>query len=133
MAGCTFPAPGQIRQILERLIKLIDEGDAEVILAEDALVPKFNELLKYDLVVVKDDRVFLTEKGRLAKTHGFEYILAQERLPKKVSKRLPGIRLGGRNYTVADLRFKLNAVHLLILLLLLTMTVLYFYLPLTEN
>jgi len=118
---------------LERLIKLIDEGDPEVILAEDSLVPKFNELLKYDLVVIKDDRVFLTEKGQLAKLHGFEYVMKQEKLTKKSSKKVPGVRIGGRNYTAADLCYKMKFVHLFALIVLLTMAVLYFYLPLTEN
>jgi len=118
---------------LERLIKLIDEGDPEVILAEDALVPKFNELLKYDLVVIKDDRVFLTEKGQTAKIHGFDYILEQEKLIKKPTNKPIGVRIGGRNYTAADLRIKLKFVHLLALLFLLTMVVLYFYLPMAQE
>lgn len=128
-----FPCILNNKNILERLIKLIDEGDSEVILAEDALVPKFNELLKYDLVVIKEDRVFLTEKGQLAKIHGFEYIMEQEKLSKKSSKKALGIRIGGRNYTAADLRIKMRLVHMLALILLLTMVFLYFYLPLTEN
>lgn len=118
---------------MERLIKLIDEGDPEVILAEDALVPKFNELLKYDLVVIKDDRVFLTEKGKTAKIHGFDYILEQEKLLKKPSNRPIGVRIGGRNYTATDLRVKIKFVYLLALLLLLTIVILYFYLPVAQN
>lgn len=118
---------------MERLIKLIDEGDPEVILAEDALIPQFNELLKYDLIVIKDDRLFLTDKGQLAKIHGFEYVLEQEKLHKKSVKKVIGVRIGGRKYTTEDLRFKLGFVHLFALLLLLTMAVLYFYLPLAEN
>lgn len=118
---------------MERLIKLIDEGDPEVILAEDSLVPKFNELLKYDLVVIKDDRVFLTEKGQTAKTHGFDYIIDQEKKVKKTSKKVQGIRVGDKMYTTANLGIKLRSIHLFALILLLTMAILYFYLPATGS
>jgi len=114
---------------LERLINLIDEGDPEVILAEDALVPKFNELLKYDLVVIKDDRVFLTEKGKTAKIHGIDYIIAQEKLPKKVIKKAFAIRFGGRNYTAANLRSGSVSIYILALILLITLVFLFFYNP----
>lgn len=114
---------------MERLINLIDEGNPEIILAEDSLVPKFNELLKYDLVVIKDDRVYLTEKGKLAKTHGFEYVMKQGKVPKKSVKKAVGFRFDGRKYTAADLRIKMGFVRLLALLLLLSMVILYFYLP----
>ena len=116
---------------MERLIKLIDEGNPEVILAEEALVPKFNELLKYDLVVIKDDRVFLTEKGQTAKLHGFEYIIEQEKLTKKPTIKTPRVRIAGRMYSAGNIKFKL--VHFLALILLLTMAVLYFYIPMAEN
>ncbi len=118
---------------MERLIKLIDDGDPEVILAEDALVPKFNELLKYELVVIKEDRVFLTEKGKIAKARGLEYILQQEKLPKTSVKKTIAARISGKKYSINYLPMKLRMVHLLVLLLLLTMAFLYFYLPVAEN
>lgn len=119
--------------MLERLIKLIDEGDPEVILAEDALVSKFNELLKHDLVVIKDDRVFLTEKGQTAKIHGFDFVIEQEKKFKKSTKKAPGVRVGGKMYTTANLGIKLRSIHLFALILLLTMALLYFYLPVTGS
>lgn len=118
---------------MERLIKLIDEGDPEVILAEDALVPKFNELLKYELVVIIDDRVFLTEKGKLAKSHGFDYIIEQEKLPKKVVKKAFAIRIGARNYTVENLKTRMGSIYILALILLLTLVFLFLYNPLAVN
>lgn len=118
---------------MERLIKLIDEGDPEVILAEDLLIPQFNELLKYELVQIKDDRVFLTEKGHLAKVHGLEFMLEQEKLQKGAVKKAFAIRIGARNYTAADLRIKLGVMHILVLILLFTLALLYFYLPMAEN
>lgn len=118
---------------MERLITLIDEGDPEVILAEDALVPKFNELLKYDLVVIKDDRVFLTEKGKLAKSYGIDYIIGQEKLPKKVVKKAFAIRIGARNYSVENLRARMGSIYLLALILLITLVFLFLYNPLAVN
>lgn len=115
---------------MERLIKLIDEGDPEIILAEDALIPKFNELLKYDLVVIKDDRVFLTEKGKLAKVHGLEYILEQERLPKKRPGKVLSIRINGRNYSAPNLKSRMKSIYILALILLITLVFLFFYGPL---
>ena len=102
-----------------------------MILAEDSLVPKFNELLKYDLIVIKDDRVFLTEKGQTAKLHGFDYIIDQEKKNRKSSKKAPGVRIGSKMYTTANLGVKMRSIHFLALILLLMMAILYFYLPAT--
>ena len=121
------------QNILERLIKLIDEGDPEVILAEDSLVPKFNELLKYDLVVIKEDRVFLTEKGKLAKTHGFDYILEQEKLPKKSPKKALALRINGKIYSTASFSSRMGSVYLLALILLITLAYLFLFTPLAGN
>ena len=123
----------QKQKILERLITLIDEGDPEVILAEEALVPKFNELLKHDLVVIKDDRVFLTEKGKLAKAHGFDYIVEQQKLPQKIVKKAFAVRIGARNYTVENLKTRMGSIYILALILLLTLVFLYLYNPIAVN
>jgi len=127
-AGCAFPASFFKLINLERLIKLIDEGDPEVILAEESLVPKFNELLKYDLVVIKDDRVFLTEKGRLAKIHGIEHIIEQEKSPGKREKKIQVFRKGGKYLLTPVFRIKFGTVYIFSVVLLLILTYLYFYL-----
>ena len=64
---------------MDRLLKLIEEGDPAVILSEERLIPRFNELMKYDLVELKDERVFLTEKGKEAKREGVEKIIKREK------------------------------------------------------
>lgn len=49
-----------------RLLKLIDEGDAAAILSEKNFAIRFNELVKYELVAIKKDKLRLTERGRHA-------------------------------------------------------------------
>jgi hypothetical protein len=64
---------------MERLLKIIEKGDPEEILSEENLYPKFNELLKYGFVEIKDDKVFLTAKGELAKLEGVEQAVRREK------------------------------------------------------
>lgn len=64
---------------MERLLNLIEKGDPGEILSEENLYPKFNELLKYGFVVIKDDKVFLTAKGELAKFEGVEQAIRKEK------------------------------------------------------
>lgn len=59
----------------EKLITLIDKGDPVPILAEDSLVESFNELLKYGLIDIVNDRVILTAKGIEAKHKGLNQVL----------------------------------------------------------
>ena len=68
---------------MEKIIELIDKGDCLSILAEDSLQENFNELLKYRLIDIVDDKVVLTRKGEEAKTVGFEKVIAQLRNEEK--------------------------------------------------
>lgn len=65
---------------MHRLIDLIEEGDPNKILSEEDLFPKFNELVKYNLVVLKDEKVFLTKKGIQAKNEGVDLFIQKEKL-----------------------------------------------------
>jgi hypothetical protein len=47
----------------ENLLKLIATGNPVSILQEPDLIPKFNELLKQELIEVREDKVVLTKKG----------------------------------------------------------------------
>ncbi|MFO7719476.1 MAG: hypothetical protein R6W85_03445 [Gillisia sp.] len=64
---------------MEKLIDLIEEGDPSKILSEEDLFPKFNELVKYGLVVLKDEKVFLTKKGIQAKKEGVDLFIKKEK------------------------------------------------------
>ncbi len=64
---------------MERLLKIIEKGDPGEILSEENLYPKFNELLKYGFVEIKDEKVFLTPKGKLAKLEGVEQAVRREK------------------------------------------------------
>lgn len=65
---------------MDKLLDLIEEGDPDKILSEEELFPKFNQLVKYGLVVLKDDKVFLTEKGIQAKNEGVDSFIKKEKL-----------------------------------------------------
>ncbi|UJH92463.1 hypothetical protein LZ575_08185 [Antarcticibacterium sp. 1MA-6-2] len=82
---------------MDRLLKLIEEGEADVILSEEKLIPRFNELMKHDLVTLKDEKVFLTEKGKKAKVEGVDKIINREKelqvQNSHISKRSPAITI----------------------------------------
>lgn len=61
----------------QKLIELIKNGDAIAILAEDSLIEKFNDLLKYNLIDIVDDKIILTPKGENAMNMGLDNILAK--------------------------------------------------------
>lgn len=61
----------------QKLIELIKNGDAIAILAEDSLIEKFNELLKYNLIDIVDDKIILTTKGENAMNMGLDNIMAK--------------------------------------------------------
>lgn len=66
-----------------RLLKLIDEGDASEILSEKNFGVRFNELIKYELVAIKKDRLRLTEMGRHALRVGARSVI------EKIKNRMP--------------------------------------------
>lgn len=57
---------------LDRLLQLVEEDNPDTILAEEKLVATFNELLKYGLIELQDEKIYLTPKGKLAKNEGVE-------------------------------------------------------------
>ncbi len=60
---------------LDRLLQLVDEGNPDTILAEENLVSTFNDLLKYGLIAIEDERVYLTAEGKMAKEEGVEHFI----------------------------------------------------------
>lgn len=60
---------------VQRLLKLIEEGDADRILNERKLVSKLNFLLDKELIYIEDDKLSLTEKGVRAKNKGLKSVL----------------------------------------------------------
>ncbi|WP_029036804.1 hypothetical protein [Salinimicrobium xinjiangense] len=62
---------------VEEIISLIEQGDPVPILAQDSFVEVFNELLKYQLIDLVNDKVVLTPKGKDAKEIGFSKVLFQ--------------------------------------------------------
>ena len=105
---------------MDRLLKLIDEGDPDVILSEEKLIPRFNELMKYDLVTLKDDKVYLTHKGREAKREGVDkFIKRQKQLHlQNTLVPNPGIKKPAIAFSGKIVNRKVWLIGLLLLLLL---------------
>ena len=59
----------------ERLLSLIEEGDAFKILSEENMGESFNELMKYQLISFDHGRVFITELGKQAQREGVQIFL----------------------------------------------------------
>lgn len=53
----------------DQLLKIIEEGNPEDILLEE-YVHVFNELIKYELITIRDGKICLTERGIRAKVEG---------------------------------------------------------------
>lgn len=72
-------------------MELIVKGDCLSILAEDSLQENFNELLKYELIDVAEDKIVLTPKGEEAKAVGVEEVITRlrnEKKPKEVPEEI---------------------------------------------
>lgn len=67
---------------MDRLMGLIEEGNPNKILSEEDLFPRFNRLVKYNLVVLKDEKVFLTKKGIRARNEGIDLFIKKEKLAR---------------------------------------------------
>ncbi|WP_324719916.1 hypothetical protein [Salinimicrobium sp. HB62] len=63
----------------EKILELIEKEDCLSILAENSLQENFNELLKYGLIDIVEDKVVLTPKGEEARMLGFEKFMGQKR------------------------------------------------------
>lgn len=70
----------------QKIMELIENGDCLSILAEDSLRENFNELLKYGLIDIVEDKVVLTKKGAEAKILGIEKAIVQMKSEKKLKE-----------------------------------------------
>lgn len=61
----------------EKIVELIENGDPIPLLAEASLVDSFNELLRFQLIDIVEDKVKLTPKGEEAKIIGLDEVLVQ--------------------------------------------------------
>jgi hypothetical protein len=73
----------------EDLLHLIETEDVFNILSEENMV-SFNELMKYELIAVKDDKVYLTPLGKEAQVQGVKNVIAKKNL-QKVSLGIPAV------------------------------------------
>lgn len=94
----------------DELLQIIEGGDPARILSEDDLVQRLNFLLKYQLVTITEDRIYLTEKGREARIKGINSIIGAEDLNKELSE-FPENKKNSKEKNVWELffrRFKKN-------------------------
>ena len=65
---------------MDNLLRLIEEGDFNSILSDNELLPKLNELIKHEFVIIKGEAVMLSEKGQEAKNIGVFEALKRAKL-----------------------------------------------------
>lgn len=65
----------------EGLLHLIETQDVFNILSEENM-EGLNELMKYELITVKDDKVYLTPLGKEAQIHGVKNVIATKSMQK---------------------------------------------------
>ena len=61
----------------DKLLKLIQNGDAEMLLAEGDLGKGFNKLVQLDLISIEDGEVRITPRGEEALEKGVESVISQ--------------------------------------------------------
>ena len=66
-----------VERIQDKLLQIIEDGDAVDILAED-YAASLNELMKFELIEIHNEKLQLTEKGRQAKLKGVKDFMAPE-------------------------------------------------------
>lgn len=69
---------------LNKLLKLIEEGNEEKILAEKELTNAFNDLCKYELVEIKDEGICLTPDGHKALREGAAGVIRNKENEKEM-------------------------------------------------
>lgn len=109
---------------MDRLLKLIEEGDTEAILSEKELVPEFNELLKYDLIYLKDEKIYLTEEGKAAKIEGVDVVISRKKQTQleKLQQKASPVKIFALPFNLKAWRTNKN--FLLIIFLFLTFLIL---------
>jgi hypothetical protein len=60
----------------DKLLKLIQKGDAEMLLAEGELGKGFNKLIQLDLIAIEDGEVQITSRGEEALEKGIESVVS---------------------------------------------------------
>lgn len=67
-------------EVLEELLLLVEEGDATAILSSQ-YVACLNELIKKEFVSIDQEKLQLTDKGKKARTFGFNAFLQERSTP----------------------------------------------------
>lgn len=70
---------------LEELLNLIESEDVFALLSEENL-EGLNQLMKYELITIKDEKVYLTQLGKEAQVHGVKNIIARRNVEKVVAE-----------------------------------------------
>lgn len=72
-----FPGEKKVCNCQEDLLNLIENEDVFNILSEENM-ESFNELMKYELITVKDEKVHLTPLGKEAQIHGVKNVIGRK-------------------------------------------------------
>ncbi len=98
----------------EELLNLVESGDVFNILSEGNM-SGFNELMKYEMITVKDDKVFLTSLGKEAQIHGVKNVIGRKNV-ESIASGIPVARSfkTKKNYLIWSLVFLFLALLLIV-------------------
>lgn len=69
---------------IEKILKMIEQGDTVLLLAEISLKESLDELFKHGIVEVLDDKLVVTERGLEVRAKGIEKVLEESRAHEKL-------------------------------------------------
>lgn len=78
-------SPKKEQKNQDDLLRLIEDGNAEIILSPEN-ARGFNELIKYELICLKNEKICLTELGKKAKSEGAAQVLSEIKAKTLLSK-----------------------------------------------
>ncbi|UJH92059.1 hypothetical protein LZ575_05490 [Antarcticibacterium sp. 1MA-6-2] len=101
----------------DRLLKLIEQGDAAIILSEENLQNCISELLKFELIVIKNDHIYLTEIGKTALIVGVEKALTDLKSKKATVLAIP-VEAGPKKINTSNVPYYILLILGILLMLL---------------
>lgn len=72
---------------MDHILRLIENGDTHTLLMDDELLRKLNDLIKYELVVIKGEALVLSEKGQEAKIIGVSEAIRKAKSRNNLKKK----------------------------------------------
>lgn len=94
-----------------KLLKLVQDSDTTKILTDENLKKSLNDLMKYELIDIKNEKIYITERGKRAQREGLNAVIADLGEPPQLT--IKKIRVSQYKYNTY-----LKNIGLLVLVLL---------------